>query len=156
MAGWPLQKHPFIPDNDMNLPQPTESKKELTYVVPNILLKYEQSNGLPLAQVRMGGAKQIEYITTVEYLDSPVDESNQLFVIKAKNKINVAGVILDVLNDQITGDKPIAPSSPTASEYMSKVGTPVLTYFSCRHDPATSVGVERPVYRTVRARIVLP
>lgn len=139
-----------------DLPKISETKRDLTFAVPNVLLKYEIENGVPTMQVRLGGPKQVEHIISIEFVEAAIDESDQLFIIKARNQVNVAGVTVTVLNDEIKGDKPLAPSSPTATEYMHNVGKSVLLYFSCRSDPVTSNTLERDVFKVVRSRIILP
>jgi hypothetical protein len=128
--------------NDLQIHTPPSSvKRQVTFTVPHVLL----SNS-PTLNLRQGGPVQVEATVTVDYYDAPVDEKP--FVIKAKNQINFGALKIEVLNDAITGDKPIAPSSPTASEYMANVGKPVLTYFSC-----TPVGKK---FKVVRNTIMLP
>lgn len=138
-----------------DLPKLTETKRDLTYPVPNVLLKYEDAD-VPIVQIRMGGPRQVEHVISIEYVEVKVDERDQLFVIKAKNRINVTGAMLDVLNDKVEGSKPLAPSSPSATDYMANVGKSVLLYFSCAFDSVTSDTLERDVYKVVRSRIILP
>ncbi len=138
------------------LPAPTESKRALTYAVPHILLKREEANGFPVLQVRIGGPRQIEYVTSIEYSEEKVDETDQLFVIKAKNRINFGDGVIEVLNDAITGASPLGASAPTATVYMKNVGKQVLTAFFCQPDPHQSKLLDRAVFRVVRIKIILP
>lgn len=157
MARRTLQEYRTIRNNAMkDLPSTVETKRDLTYTVPNILLKYEDVNGVPTMQIRMGSPKQIEHVVTINFVEDAIDEQDQVFTIKARNRINVGNMILDVLNDRIEGSKPIAPSAPTATEYIGKVGKSVLTFFSCKPDPIMSKTLEREVFKVVRSKIILP
>jgi hypothetical protein len=122
--------------------------KVLTFNVPNIVLEYKDE-ACPILTVRSGGSIQIEHTVTVDYYDEAVDERDQVFAIKAKNQINFAGLTIAALNDAIPN---IAPSAPTASEYMALVGKPVMTYFDCRKVSLK----DGDVYKVTRSTIVLP
>ncbi len=125
--------------------------RTVTYTVPHILITYEANNGFPILSLRQGGSVQVEATITTDFHDAPVEE--QPFLIKARNQINFCDFQVYVLNDEITG---IAPSCPTASEYMSKVGQTVLTFFSCDISQIHSRDAGKNVYRVIRSSIVLP
>ncbi len=124
--------------------------RKVTFNVPHVLIKYENGNGFPVLTLRQGGSRQIDATVTTDVYDAPRDESKSVFNIKAQNQINVGSNRVYVLNDQITGDKPITPSCPTASEYMDRVGKTVMTSFKC--DFITS----QNKYRVIRSTITLP
>ena len=135
----------------MNLPASIESKRNLTFKVPHILLNREEQNGFPVLKVRLGGNRQVEFTTNISYSDDKVEETP--FLIKATNRINFGDNAIEVLNDATEN---LAASSPTASEYLENIGKTVLTSFSCNPDPATSKTLERTVYKVVRITITLP
>ena len=135
----------------MNLPASIESKRNLTFKVPHILLKQEDQNGFQVLQVRLGGNRQIEFTTNISYSEEPVEET--AFIIKATNRINFGDGAIHVLND---ATDTLVASSPTATEYMNNVGQTVMTSFSCNPDSATSKTMERTVFKVVRITITLP
>ncbi len=122
--------------------------QKVTFSVPHVLINYKNGDGCPVMTLRQGDSRQVEATITTDWYDAPVDE--KAFTIKAKNKLNFGDLRIDVLNDEITG---IAPSYPTASEYMSKVGKPVMIAFGCDLRSGNS---GKDVYRVVRSSIVLP
>jgi hypothetical protein len=142
-----------LDESNTALPAASENKVTLTYAVPHILLKRDTQNGFPVLQVRIGEPRQIEHVISVEYSEQEVDETAQLFVIKAKNRINFGIGAIEVLNDAVEGDSPLAASAPTATEYMNNVGKEVLISFSCNRDPTI---LNRQAFRIVRSKIVLP
>lgn len=127
-------------------------KKILTFNVPHVLLDYKPGD-FPVATVRQGGSKQIEHDVTAEYVDAAVDETDKLFIIKAKNQINFGPNRIEVLNDEIPN---IAPSAPTASEYMANVGKEVLVGFNCSRSEQHSREEKKDIFRVIRTKIVLP
>ena len=138
----------------MNKMDETETiTRTLTFDVPNVLIDYQQDNGSqPVLILRQGGSRQIEHTISIDYYDVQVDDTSKLFVIKAKNLINFGALRIEVLNDEIKGDKPIAASAPTASKYMENVGTPVLLAFYCSKVTLN----DNNVYKVVRSFITLP
>ncbi len=124
--------------------------RKVTFNVPHVLIKYENGNGFPVLTLRQGGSQQVDATISTDWYDTPLDESNNVFSVKAHNQINVGPNRVYVLNDQITGEKPISPSCPTASEYMDRVGKTVMTSFKC--DFITS----QNKYRVIRSTITLP
>lgn len=124
--------------------------REVTFPVPNVLISYEGKNDFPILTLRQGGSRQVKVTVSTDIYDSPVKEKS--FSIKARNQINFGSLRIDVLNDAITGDKPIAPSCPTASDYMRNVGKTVMTSFRC--DPVKIDG--KNLFRVIRSHIVLP
>ncbi len=122
--------------------------QKVTFNVPHVLISYSENNGFPVMTLRQGGSRQVEATITTDWYDAPVEEKP--FTIKAKNKLNFGDLRLDVLNDEITG---IAPSCPTAYEYLSKVGQTVMIGFGCDLRSGDS---GKDVYRVVRSSIVLP
>ena len=151
MARGSLQKHAPVCINDMNLPASIESKRNLTFKVPHIILNQEDQNGFQVLQVRLGGNRQIEFTTNISYSEEPVEET--AFIIKATNRINFGDGAIHVLND-VTDT--LAASSPTASEYMENVGKTVMTSFSCNLDAATSKQLGGNAFKVVRITITLP
>ncbi len=122
--------------------------QKVTFTVPHVLINYKNGNEFPVLTLRQGGPVQVDATITTDWYDAPVDE--KAFTIKAKNKLNFGDLRIDVLNDEITG---IAPSYPTASEYMSKVGQTVMIGFGCDLRSGDS---GKDVYRVIRSSIVLP
>ncbi len=124
--------------------------RKITFNAPHVLINYENGDGFPILILRQGGSLQVDAKITTDWHDAPVDESKHVFSIKAYNQINIGQNRVYVLNDRITGEKPIAPSCPTASVYMDRVGKTVMTSFKC--DFITS----QNKYRVIRSTIVLP
>ena len=153
MAGWAVQKYAVIRDNVM-IPESVEAKQKLTFNVPHILLCHEEQDGFLVLKVRLGKPVQTEFTTNVSYSETHVEEKP--FVIKATNKINFGDGTIFVLNDSVKGEYPLGATSPTATEYMNKVGKRVMTGFSCSPDKATSEQLGKTVFRVVRSTIILP
>lgn len=130
--------------------------QSVTFAVPHVLLNCDRSSRFPVLTLRQGGHVQVEATVTTDWLDYPVDESKSVFVIKAKNKINFGALRIEVLNDRIEGDKPVAQSFPTASEYMDKVGKPALLAFACVRSEIHSKTEGKNVFKVVRSTIILP
>ncbi len=124
--------------------------RKITFNAPHVLINYKNGDGFPVLTLRQGGSLQVDATITTDWYDSAVDESRNVFNVKAKNQINIGSHRVEVLNDQITGDKPVAQSCPTASEYMDRVGKTVMTSFKC--DFITS----QNKYRVIRSTITLP
>ena len=146
MAGGFVQEYGIIRDHAMS-----ETKRNLTFTAPHILLKREEQNGFPLLHVRLGGTTQIEFITNVSYSEEPLEETP--FVIKATNQINFGDGSIRVINDAMSG---LAATSPTATEYLNRIGKPVLVGFVCKEDQQESTKLERTVFRVIRVTIILP
>lgn len=134
----------------------TTRKQNITYTVPSVLTNYNANERFPTFTLRQGGFTQVEATITTEFYDEPVENKEPLFLIKATNQINVGRFIVNVLNDKIEGDKPIAPSSPTASQYMENIGSTVLISFSCTRSESHSREEEKDVFKVVRSTITLP
>ncbi len=134
----------------------TTVAQSVTFPVPHVLLNCDMSGRFPVLTLRQGGHVQVEATITTDWYDESVDESKSVFVVKAKNKINFGALRLEVLNDRIDGDKPIAQSFPTASEYMEKVGKPVLLAFACVKSNLHSQSEGKDVFKVVRSTITLP
>lgn len=142
---------------DPLLSEPDMTVSEMTFDVPSILLEAKIENGQVFHSVREGRAQQVQLTTTIEWTEAPADERESLFVIRAQNLINFAQQRISVINDDTTlGDKHFPPSSPTASEYLAKIGKPVLIHFDCARDATESKRLGRPVYKIVRNTIILP
>ncbi len=122
--------------------------EKVTFTVPHVLINYKNGDGFPILNLRQGGPIQVDATITTDWYDAPVDEKS--FTIKAKNKLNFGDLRIDVLNDEFTG---IAPSCPTASEYMSRVGQEVMIAFGCDLRSGDS---GKDVYRVIRSSIILP
>ncbi len=151
MACRTLQEHAIVRDHAMTKISDTHViTRKVTFNAPHVLINYRNGNGFPVLTLRQGGSRQVDATVTTDWYDAPVNESGNVFNVKAKNQINVGPHRIEVLNDEITGDKPIAPSCPTASEYMDNVGKTVMTSFKC--DFITS----QNKYRVIRSTITLP
>ncbi len=151
MEGWIVQEHSSVRNDVMTkLFDSNSITRKVTFTVPHVLIKYENGNGFPILTLRQGGSRQVDATITTDWYDAPVDESLNVFNVKAQNQINVGSNRVYVLNDNITGDKPIAASCPTASEYMSNVGKTVMTSFNC------SLITGKNTYRVIRSTIILP
>lgn len=140
------------------LPEKSSTTRELTYTVPHILKSLTIDDaGFKHPDLRQGGPRQIDFETEIEYADAPADERNQVFAIRATNQINFADHVINVINDQIElrGFR-LVPTSPTASEYLAKVGTRAMVSFSCRAHRQFSEQQGKPIYQIVRIFIVLP
>lgn len=133
------------------------TKHKLTFNAPHILLEHDlkKNKAFPVLTLRRGGSVQIEFTTTVDIYDAPVDESGQVFKIKAFNEYNFANEIVQVLNDAMPHIHLVA-SSPTASEYLKLVGKKVMTNFSCQRSPAHSEQFGKDAYLVRRTTIILP
>lgn len=127
--------------------------EELTFTVPHVLLAVQDSYGRRKLTVREGGYVQIKHTVTIDWYDQPVDESANVFALKGQNQINFGGLKISVLNDKIPN---VAPSSPTATEYMKLVGKRVMLAFSCVKSVHHEKTFEREAYRVVRSTIILP
>ncbi len=140
----------------MKLADTSTIVQSVTFTVPHVLLNYNNGKEFPILTLRQGGCVQVEATITTDWLDAPIDESKDVFKVKARNKINFGALRLDVLNDKIEGDKPVSRSCPTASEYMEKVGKPILIGFACVKSDIHSKSEGRDVYKVVRSTIKLP
>ncbi len=139
----------------MKLADTSTVVQSITFTVPHILLNYNNGKEFPILTLRQGGCVQVEATITTDWLDATIDESKDVFKVKAKNKINFGALRLDVLNDRIDGDKPVCPSCPTASEYMEKVGKPILIGFACVRSDIHSKSEGKDVFKVVRSTIIL-
>ncbi len=130
-----------------------EEKHPFTFTTPNVLLSATVEGGALVQSVREGGPKAFEATTTRELVEVPIEETP--FVIRATNRINFAGGVIDVINDEILHeDRQLRPTSPTASEYLAKIGQPVMIAFSCRYLQSKSTP-DKKVYAVGRTFITL-
>jgi len=129
---------------------------KVTFTVPNVLINYDNGVSFPTLKLRQGGSMQVDATISTDFYDEPLDERKNVFAFKARNQINFGSYRIDVLNDEIKGDKPIAPSCPTASQYMANVGKTVMISFSCVRSEAHSRGEGKNVYKVARSTITLP
>lgn len=142
------------------LPQPTTKRqKKLTFTVPHILksISFDEA-GFYHREIRDGGPRQIEYELTQEYADEPASEKEQIFGIRATNQLNFGGSIINVINDEVVLENGfrLVPTSPTASEYLSKVGQRVQLSSVSTRDTTLSDQQGKDIYRIGRSFIVLP
>ncbi len=156
MEGGIVQELKTIRNNVMMKLADTETVvQEITFTVPHVLLNHNEGNGFPVLKLRQGKSIQVEVTVTTDWCDAPVDESKNVFTVKARNKINFGGVHLLVLNDEIK-DRHISQSCPTASEYMDKVGKTVLISFACVKSELHSKSEGKNIFKVVRSTITLP
>lgn len=132
---------------------PEERKSEITFDVPHLLIKSGDYDGFLTQAIREGGPRQLELISRIEWTEAPVDEHDQVFVIRGRNVINFAGARLSILND---ATEQLPPSAPTTAEYMAKRGTEVLIHFDCTRDNMESRRTGRDAYKVVRNSLILP
>lgn len=138
------------------LPAKSVSTVTATWKVPHVLKAISQDeSGFTHREVREGGDRQVELTSETEFSEQETDE--QVFSIKATNQLNFAGSTIDVLNDEVVlKDFRLVPTSPTASEYLSKVGTKVLIRFSCRIENLHTKQQKKSIYQIDRVFITLP
>lgn len=137
------------------LPKPTSEKQKLTFTVPHILKSITLDEaGFTHREIREGGPRQIEFETTHEYSETPV-EKEDVFSIKAANQLNFAGSVINVLNDEVklADGFQLVPTSPTASEYMALIGQRVQTASMCDKDISLSKQAGKDVFRIAKAFI---
>lgn len=98
---------------------------------PSVLQDAKGDTGADVFTVMNGGLKQITQ--TTECFESETEvASPPIFRIIATNKIDFGGSTINVLNDPVQfNGKQLAPSNPTASQYMAQRGQQVFTHFSC-------------------------
>lgn len=140
------------------LPEKSSTTRELTFPVPHILKSFSIDDaGFRHQDVRQGGPKQIDFTTEVEFSDTPVDEKDQVFVIRATNQFNFGNQVIQVINDKIEEQGfRLVPTSPTASEYLAKVGERVMASFNCRVHRSLSEQQKKTIYQITRIFIDLP
>lgn len=133
------------------LPAKESRTKTLSFTVPHILKSISLDEGGNFHRdVREGGIRQVEHEIETEWYREEVKED--VFRFRATNQLNFMGAIIDVINDEIelsNGFRLVA-TEPTASDYLSKVGTRVIISFMCRKD------VKRNIFRIDRVFIKLP
>lgn len=146
--------------SDPHAPQLSESsalESEVTFDVPSILLEAKLADGHIVKTIREGGARQLEMITETKWSKTALDERDQVFAVRAQNVINFAGQRLSVINDETNlGDKRYPASSPSASEYLERVGQKVMLHFNCTKDTMESRRLGVDVFKIVRNTIKLP
>lgn len=138
--------------SEFTLPEKKTLVTNFTYEVPHVLVSMDGRN----RNLRQGGPEQIEQQVEVVYtFEKPEKEAP--FLIKAPNRLNFGSGPMNVLNDEveINGVK-IPPSSPSASEYMAKVGKRVLinTLIGVNREMSKDAG--KTVYREAKIYITLP
>ncbi len=103
-----------------------------TYQIPHILIESRlDANGRVVRVIREGGMIGLDAVTDAEISETVKDEKP--FRIVAQNQINFGGQTISVLNDETDiGGQYLAPSSPTASEYLAQAGKKTMIAFSCR------------------------
>lgn len=139
------------------LRDPQTIPSEITFDAPHILTRLTLQDGFPALSVREGRAQQVAMESEISWSETPVDESAQVFAIRARNVVNVAGQKLSVINDAgSAGEIKLAASNPTASEYLSKRGQRVMIHFTCTADRMESQRLGRKVYKVGRSFINLP
>lgn len=142
---------------DAALSGPQEYPSELSYETPNILLSATSENGIATHSIRESKVVQVPMMTRLSWSETPVDESGQVFAIRARNNIRFGGVRFAVINDACEfGDIKLPATSPSVLEYLSLVGKEVMHHFECSRDLMESERLGKPVYKIVRNVIVLP
>lgn len=119
---------PFSPVTPPSIPSEHTIEPDVivTFTAPNILHTAGELNGQDLLTIRNGGRVQIPLSVETWISETPVESP---FVLKflAFNQIKVAGQVVSVLNDACTyNGKTLAPSNPTASQYLALIGTKIL------------------------------
>lgn len=122
-----------------------------SWLMPHILTFYDGQE----TRIIEGGSRQVNAVTRISYHDA-AQVTPPLFAIRATNRLQFGGVVIPVINDRIEGERPLAPTSPTASEYLALRGQEVLHAFACERDHHTERLVGHPVWRVARVSIVLP
>ncbi len=132
----------------IELPEKSVDPSIATFEVPHILISAEGRT----KTVREGGLAQVQFeIENTYSFEKP--EQEPLFKIEAPRQILFGGLRLSVLTDGLEG---VSPSSPTASEYLTLVGTKVMTGFRISIDRGLTDKNGAPVYRTSRVYLPLP
>lgn len=144
--------------SEQALPEPSSSTKKLTFTVPHILKSISKDeDGFTHRDVREGGPRQIDFTTKVEFSETPVDESAEVFTIRATNQLNFGGAIINVINDEVLlPGFQLVPTAPTATEYLSKVGSEVMvSSVTSRHRQLSELH-GKEIYRITRIFVTLP
>ncbi len=140
------------------LPDKSSTTRKLTFTVPHILKSLTIDDAwFKHPDLRQGGPRQIDFETEIEYSDKAADERDKVFSIRATNQINFADHVINVINDAI--DLPnfrLVPTSPTASEYLAKVGERVMVSFNCKAHRPLSEQQGKTIYQIARIFITLP
>lgn len=111
-------------------PIPLEHTNEPDIVVsfnaPHILQSVKVDGTRETYTVSNGGHKQVVMSVETWLSETPVTPPN-ILKIRATNRILVGGQPVDVLNDAMEyNGKLLAPSNPTASQYLALMGTKVV------------------------------
>lgn len=143
------------------LPEKSSATRELTFTVPHILKSFAiDEAGFRHQDVRQGGPKQIDFTTEIEFSDTPVDEKADVFAIRATNQFLFANQVINVISDEVEpqGERGfrLVPTSPTATEYLKKVGSRVMVSSVCRVHRQYSEQQGKPIYQIARIFIDLP
>lgn len=151
------EAEPIKPE-PLPLLSPVATTLKATYTTPNILVSVKDDEGAVTKSIREGGPRQIDYTTEVSWSEASVNEKSKVFAIHTPNRINFAGGIINVINDETDyGDTHLAPTSPTASEYMAaREREKVLVHFDCQQDLNESRRLNRIVYKVSRTTVKLP
>lgn len=150
------------------IPEPNiEPDSIVTFDAPNVLHSVSSDAGRTVLQVSSGGRKQVVMSVKKWFSDIPVEPPFELKIL-AKNNITVGGVAIKVLNDGVEYDgQQLAPSNPTAAQYLALVGqkvvmspSPSTPAFSCTPVPPGSPLLEQfgkaTLYSVKQVSIVLP
>lgn len=150
--------NPPVEEPKPSLPEKSSTTRKLTFPVPHILKSFSIDDaGFRHQDVRQGGAKQIDFTTEIEFSETAVDETKDVFAIRATNQFNFANGVINVINDAIEENGfRLVPTSPTATEYLSKVGERVMVSFNCRVHRPFSQQQGKTIYQIARIFITLP
>lgn len=141
---------------------PTErTDQKVTWKRPNVLLSVEvDANNGVVKHVREGGLTQFDLKVSVEWSNEKVDESPNVLKVLSENRINFAGGVIQVINDEVRiGAVFWQVTKPSASEYKALLGKEAMIYFDCSKDQSEMARLGRtndtPIYKIVRHFITL-
>lgn len=150
------------------LPEHTFSvEPDVTFNAPHILRAVSMDGGRETYSVSNGGRIQVSLSVESWLSETPV-EPPEVLKFLAQNQIPVGGAVISVLNDAMEyNGKNIAPSNPTASQYLALVGKKVITSpsptkpaFTCTplnpNNPLLKQYGRATLYSVKQVSIVLP
>lgn len=123
------------------LPEGVKKAITLTWTRPPIVTAVDGD----VLSVKQGATVQVEHRTETSFGYEKI-EDEPVFKVLATQRITFAGQPLSVLN---------AGSMPTGAEYLSRIGTEVLTAFRCCEVLGMREAHDRAVYQTYRAWMTL-
>jgi hypothetical protein len=140
--------------------------QDVTYKFENVLISMTKDEfGFTQIQLKEGGDRLVK-MEVEERFSFEKEEATPLKV-KGRNRIPIAGKVLEVLNDDLM-QFGYPATGPSASDYMAYSGQRVLVGFNCTEIPETEVHFKesepgvfkhksgKTVYRIYRAYVKFP